>query len=98
MSRNVRLCKTNKKKAQTDRQCVSSPGSVAAGVTGGTRSEGLAPTVRMSYFEVVRLPARLFAQHPVGLVQLHKLAVQRRVGWVAVWVQLHDERINYSND
>lgn len=52
----------------------SSPASVA-GVSGG-RSEDLSTTIRLSYFEVVLLPTQIFAQHPVGLVQLHKLAVQ----------------------
>lgn len=76
--------------------CASSPGSVA-GVTIG-RAEGLAPGVRVSDFEVVLLPAQLLAQHPVRLVQLHELAVQRWVGWVAVRVKLHDVTVMRSND
>lgn len=66
-------------------------------MTGGG-SEGLASTVWTSDFEVVLLPALVLAQHAVGLVQLHKLAVQRWVGWVTVWVQLHDEWVSYSNE
>lgn len=73
-----------RKMSQSDRLCVCSPGSVG-GVTGG-RSEGLSSTV--ADLEVVLFPARLFAQHSVGLVQLHKLAVQCWVWRIAVWVQL----------
>lgn len=80
----------------TNRLCVSSPGSVAA-VAGG-RSEGLAPAVWMPDFDVVLLPAQVLTQHSVGLVQLHKLAVQRWVGWVTVWVQLHDVTVMRSTD
>lgn len=84
------------KQAQTDSGIISSPGCVAC-VTGG-RSEGLATTVWMSHFEVILFPAPIFAQHSVGLVQLHEEAVQRWVGWVTVWVQLHDEWISYSHE
>ena len=73
---------------------MSSPGFVA-GVAGGG-SEDLASTVRMPDFDVILLPAQPFAQHSVRFVQLHKLAVQRRVGEVAVWVKLQGER--YSNE
>lgn len=66
--------------------CLSPPVPVA-GIAGGG-SEGLAATVWMSDFEVILLPAQLLAQHPVGLVQLHKLAVQGWVGRVAVWMHL----------
>lgn len=76
--------------------CASSPGSVA-GVTIG-RTEGLAPSVWAPDFEVILLPAQFLAQHPVGLVQLHKLAVQRWVGWVAVRVKLHDVTVMRSTD
>lgn len=75
--------------------CESPPGSVA-GVTGG-RTEARAPTVGMLNFNVILLSAQLLAQHPVGLVQLHKLAVQRRVGRVTVWVQLCDSSATFSN-
>lgn len=68
--------------------CASSPGSVAGVTRAG--SEDLTSTVWMPDFEVVLLPAQVFAQHSVGLVQFNKLAVQRRVGRVTVWVQLHD--------
>lgn len=47
----------------------------AAGVTRG-RSEDLTSAVWASNFEVILLPAQLFAQHAVGFIQLHKLAVQ----------------------
>lgn len=89
----IRLYKPNKH-ILTD--CVSSPGSVAC-VTGG-RSEGLASTVWMPDFEVVLLPAQVFTQHSVGLVQFNKLAVQRWIGWVTVWVQLQDVTVMRSTD
>ncbi len=62
------------------------------------RSEGLAPTVLISDFKVILLPAQVLAQHSVSLIQLHKLAVQRWVGWVTVWVQLHDKWVSNSNE
>jgi len=49
-------------------------------------------------FEVVFLPAQLFAQHSVGFIQLHKLAVQPRVGRVAVRMQLRDENVKVSEE
>lgn len=52
----------------------------------------------MSDFEVILLPAQVFAQHSVGLVQLHKLAVERWVGWIAVWVQLQNTWVSYSDE
>lgn len=54
----------------------------------GCWSEGLAASVGVSEPEVVLLSAPISAQHPVSLVQLHKLAVEARVGGVAVWMQL----------
>lgn len=80
----------------TNRLCVSSPGTVAA-VAGG-RSEGLAAAVWMPDFDVVLLPAQVLTQHSVCLVQFNKLAVQRWVGWVTVWVQLHDVTVMRSTD
>lgn len=82
--------------AQTDRLCVSSPFSVV-GVTGG-RSEGLVPTVRMPDLKIIILPAQVLTQHSVGLVQLDKLAVQRWVGRVPVWVQLRGVTVMRSTD
>lgn len=69
-----------------DRLCGSSPASVA-GVT-GSRSEAPIIIIWMTDFKVILLPALAFAQHPVGFAQLHKLAVQRRVWWVTIRVQL----------
>lgn len=74
-------------KTQSARLCVCSPGGSVGGVTGG-RSERLSSSVAVTDFEVVLFPAGLFAQHPVRLVQLHKLAVQCRVGRIAIRVQL----------
>lgn len=54
----------------------------------GRGSEGLPPTVGVLDFQVILPPTPLLAQHPVGLVQRHKLAVQAWVGWVTVRVQL----------
>lgn len=64
--------------------------SVAA-VAGG-RSEHLTSTVRAVELDVVLLPAQFFAQCFVGFMQLHKLAVQRRICRVAVRVQLQHEQ------
>lgn len=71
----------------TNSLCLSSPGTVTC-VTGG-RSKGPALAIRMPDLSVVLPSAQVLTQHSVGLVQLHKLAVQCRVGWVTVWVQLH---------
>lgn len=61
---------------------------VVSGVTGG-RAKGLTVSVRLPEFGVVLLPARVLAQDSVGFIKLNKLSVQRRVGWVTIWVQLH---------
>lgn len=62
------------------------PGIV--GCVSGGRCEGLTLSVRLCDSEVILLPAGVFTQDSVGLVQLNKLAVQRWVVWVSVWVQL----------
>jgi hypothetical protein len=58
------------------------------GVVCGGGSEGLSPGVRVPLPQVVLSPGHLLTQHPVGLVQLHKLAMQPRVRRVTVWVHL----------
>lgn len=59
----------------------------AIGVS-GRWSEGLTARVGVSDPEVVFFPASVSAKYPVGLTQLHKLAVKAGVGGVPVWMQL----------
>lgn len=65
------------------------PGAVGA-VSGG-RAKGLSLSVRLREFDVILLPARVLTQDPVGFIKLNKMAVQRWVGWVTIWVQLHGD-------
>lgn len=59
----------------------------------GCWSEGVTAWVGVSDPEVIFFPASVSAKYPVGLVQLHKLAVQAGVGGVTVWMQL---KISYE--